>query len=226
MFSEAELLPISGLQHLVFCKRQCALIHVEQQWAENRFTSEGRVLHEKAHSNEIEARDGVHISRSIPLRSLEYGLVGIADVVEFHRLFPDQTEGVLLPGVSGSWIPYPVEYKRGRKKKDSCDEVQLCAQALCLEEMLGVTVSEGALYYGKTRRRTVVPIDRQLREETLRLVREFRELVIQGVTPEASEGPKCEHCSLRDICLPQVRTSPRSMSRYLNSFFDEEVEGE
>lgn len=223
MFSEAELLPISGLQHLVFCRRQCALIHVEQQWAENRFTSEGRVLHEKAHEEEIEARNGVRISRSIPLRSLEYGLVGIADVVEFHRVLSEQHEGACLPGISGRWGPYPVEYKRGRKKKDNCDEVQLCAQALCLEEMLGVKVFEGSLYYGKVRRRTVVPIDGQLRKETIRLVQEFRELVMRGITPEALEGPKCEHCSLRDVCLPQMRTSQRSLSRYLNSFFDEEV---
>lgn len=220
MFSEDELLPISGLQHLSFCERQCALIHLEQLWAENVLTSEGRILHEKPHEENSEARDGVIVSRSLPLRSLKYGLVGVADVVEFHATSLENM-GIVLPGIEGRWIPYPVEYKRGRRKKGSCDEVQLCAQVLCLEEMLKVGVPEGALFYGKIRRRVIVSMDHKLRQSTIELTKKFRDLISREVTPKGDYGPKCESCSLKDLCLPQLKSSSVSMSRYLKSFFEE-----
>ncbi len=141
IYSEDDLFMISALQHYAFCPRQCALIHIEQAWLENRWTAEGRILHERVHEQEGESRAGVRIERGLPLRSLRLGLVGVADVVEFHP----------LPG--GGWQLFPVEYKRGKPKPDHCDEVQLCAQAMCLEEMMGVEVSQGALFYGKTRHR-------------------------------------------------------------------------
>jgi len=139
-YTEDDLIPISALQHFVFCERQCALIHIEQAWTENRLTAEGRLLHERVHDQGGESRAGVRIERGLPLRSLRLGLVGVADVVEFHPLS------------EGGWRPFPVEYKRGKPKRNACDEIQVCAQALCLEEMLGVRIPAGALFYGKTHR--------------------------------------------------------------------------
>ena len=137
MYTEDDLLPLSGLQHLLFCERQCALIHIEQAWAENRFTAEGRIMHERVHKEDRESRGDIRVEYSMPLRSLRLGLIAKADVVEFHR----------NRGLSdGKWIPFPVEYKRGKPKKDNADKVQLCAQALCLEEMLDVEVTSGALF--------------------------------------------------------------------------------
>jgi CRISPR-associated exonuclease Cas4 len=147
-------------------------------------------------------------------------LVGIADVVEFHPT--SSREGVVLSGLAGSWLPYPVEYKRGRRKKDSCDKIQLCSQALCLEEMLNVDIPEGALFYGKSRRRLIVSIDKKLRNLTLDFIKKFRNLLAEGVTPKGDYGPKCDSCSLKEICLPLIKKSSSSLSRYLNSFFEEE----
>ncbi len=220
MFSEDELLPISGLQHLAFCERQCALIHIERLWQENVLTSEGRILHEKAHEEFDDYRSGVRVCRSLPLCSLLHGLFGVADVVEYYPSSRAK-EGVQLPGLSGLWDPYPVEYKRGRKKKGPYDEVQLCAQALCLEEMLQVKIPEGALFYGSTRRREIVAFDDKLRQKTVELVERFRSLLLRGITPKADYGPKCKSCSLKDLCLPQLKGS--SVSRYLSSFFEEEI---
>ena len=149
MYSEDDLLPLSALQHLYFCERQCALIHVEQVWLENRFTAEGRIMHERVDTGKSEMRGGVRTSFAVSLRSLRLGLVGKADVVEFHRR--------QSPDGRSAWQPFPVEYKRGRPKKDNCDKIQLCAQALCLEEMLNLRIECGALFYGKTRRRQDVP---------------------------------------------------------------------
>src|ERR1700693_673793 len=149
LFSEDELLPLSGLQHLQFCERQWGLIHIEQQWEENRLTAEGRILHERVHEAGTEARPGVVIARGLYLQSLRLGLTGQADVVEFHQ----SEAGVELPGRKGWWRSFPVEYKRGRPKANSCDEVQLCAQTLCLEEMFGTAIESGAFFYGMNRRR-------------------------------------------------------------------------
>ena len=140
-YSEDDLIMISALQHFAFCPRQCALIHIEQVWTESGLTAEGRIMHEKVHEEQRESRGAVRIECGIPLRSLRLGLIGKADVVEFHRIG------------KGVWQPFPVEYKRGKPKPDHCDKVQLCAQAMCLEEMLSVPVPEGALFYGRTRRR-------------------------------------------------------------------------
>ena len=148
---EREPIALSALQHFLFCPRQCALIHVERQWAENRFTAEGRVLHERADLGGSSSRSGVRTVRSMPLRCRRLGIGGVADVVELH---------------DGGRRPYPVEYKRGRPKAHRADEVQLCAQAVCLEEMSGTTIPEGALFYGQTRRRVVVRFDKALRALT------------------------------------------------------------
>ena len=211
MYSEDDLLPLSGLQHLMFCERQWGLIHIEQIWEENRLTAEGRVLHERAHQAGSESRPKIRTSRGLRLHSLRLGLVGQADVVEFHP----SIDGVVLPELEGLWRPFPVEYKRGRPKKNACDEVQLCAQALCLEEMFGREISEGALYYGEPRRRTQVVFDSRLRTRTEALAGRMHELYRAGTTPLAAYEPKCDGCSLIARCLPRLLAKPPGVARYL-----------
>jgi len=203
MFTEDELLPLSGLQHLVFCERQWALIHIEQQWAENRLTAEGRVLHEKAHEPGDESRGGVRICRGLRIRSLRLGLSGQADVVEFHHQ------------PAGSDRPFPIEYKRGRPKPSRCDEVQLCAQALCLEEMLGLEIERGAIFYGQPRRRMEVEFSLELRKETETLAERMRFLYARRITPPAVYLPKCDRCSLFDICLPKSAGAGKAVKDYV-----------
>lgn len=215
MFAESELLPLSGLQHLVFCERQCALIHVERAWRENALTAEGRVIHERAHSADTEARADLRIVRGLPMRSLRLGLVGKADIVELHQVRESGPAGVSIEGLPGTWSPFPVEYKRGEPKWIDCDRVQLCAQALCLEEMWGTVILDGALYYGKTRRREGVTLDGDLRAATERAAARFHELVAAREVPTLRRMPKCRSCSLLDICLPPRRARP-TVTAYLN----------
>jgi CRISPR-associated exonuclease Cas4 len=205
-YTEDNLLPLSGLQHLAFCERQCALIHIEQAWAENLYTAEGRILHERAHDPAQVSRRDVRVEYGMPLRSLRLGLIGKADVVEFHRSKESD---------SGPWLPFPVEYKRGRPKKANVDRIQLCAQAICLEEMLGVDVPAGALFYGKTRHREDVAFDPALRSETEETAERFHALIEAGVTPKALYGKHCDTCSLRDLCLPGIVEKGKSVDRYL-----------
>ena len=167
MYTENDLLPISALQHLGFCPRQCALIHIEQIWTENLFTAEGRGLHEKVHGTDTESRQDIRIVRGLRVCSLELGVVGQVDVVEFH----EAETGIELPNEAGFWRPFPVEYKRGRTKVDDCDRVQLCAQAMCLEEMLGSKIEYGAIFYGRPRRRERVKFEASLRQKTESLAR-------------------------------------------------------
>lgn len=215
MYSEDDLLPLSGLQHLAFCERQWALIHLEGQWAENRLTAEGRRLHERVDEGGGERRGDLRIARGLPLRSLRLGLSGKADVVEFRRA-PGDADGARLPGVAGSWCPRPVEYKRGRPKRDRSDEIQLCAQALCLEEMLGAPVPEGSLFYGTTRRRLDVLLDAGLRLETEDLAARMHALRAAGRTPTARFEPKCERCSLLDLCVPRTTGGTKQVAGYLS----------
>lgn len=206
MYSEDELLPISALQHLLYCERQCALIHIERAWEENLFTAEGRILHDKVVPGENSVRAGRRIARSLPLRSLALGLSGIADVVEFG---PEHTD------------VFPVEYKRGRSKAADWDRVQLCAQAMCLEEMLGVEIKEGALFYGKTRRREGAVFADELRAETREAAKRLHRLIGAGQTPPAVYGPKCDACSLFHACMPRLPRS-KSISRYLTTMAEAE----
>ena len=185
-----DSLPLSALQHLAFCPRQCALIHIEQQWAENRLTAEGRVLHDKAHEAGSESRCDLRVARGLPMQSIALGLHGVADIVEFHRQ------------PNGAWQPFPVEYKRGRPKAEPIDAVQLCAQAICLEEMLGQPVPDGAIFYGATHRRHDVSFDEGLRTETRRLAASAHSLVATGRTPAPEFGPKCRSCSFLELCRP------------------------
>ena len=196
-YTEDDLIQLSSLQHFMFCERQCALIHIEQLWSENLFTAEGRIMHDKADSNKFESRGNVRIDYSVPLRSLRLGLVGKADVVEFHKH-------------GDMWIPFPVEYKRGKPKMDDCDKVQLCAQAICLEEMLNIEIREGALFYGQTRRREDVVFDKTLRMETEDTAKKVHELIESGITPRAEYSKKCKLCSLLNICLPKANSKASS----------------
>jgi CRISPR-associated exonuclease Cas4 len=187
-----QSLPLSALQHWLFCPRQCALIHVEGLWAENRLTAEGRVLHERADEGHPESRDGARVLRAVQVASEAHGLHGVADVVEMRGR-----------------IPYPVEYKRGRPKAHRADEVQLCGQALCLEEMTGKAVSEGALFYGKNRRRKVVAMDADLRALTLSVATEARTALGGGVLPApVHDARRCPACSLIDLCRPEAPRDP------------------
>ncbi len=200
-----DLLSLSALQHFAFCPRQCALIHIEQVWVENRFTAEGRVMHDKAHDgDQVETRDGVRVERGIALRSLRLGLIGKSDIVEFHRA----AEG-------RGCVPFPVEYKRGKPKPDDCDKVQLCAQAMCLEEMLGVEIPAGAIFYGKTRRRLDVVFDAELRRSTENAAVSLREFIRKGITPKPVYTSKCEACSLIDVCLPKRFEKTEKVEEYL-----------
>lgn len=186
-FTDESLLPLSGLQHFAFCKRQWALIHIERQWEESVRTVEGRHLHEKVHSGiQSEVVGEVVFSRSVPLVSYTLGLYGVADVVEYHKA-PDGS-GVRLEGRDGFWRPHPVEYKRGRPKKDDRDVVQLCAQAMCLEEMLNTEIPDGSFFYGQTRRRQVVKFSSALRRRVSFLAREMHDMFVRGVTPPPHFG--------------------------------------
>lgn len=209
MYNEDELLPLSSLQHMVFCPRQCALMFIEQVWDENRLTVEGRIFHERVHELGQETRGDARISRGVFIRSPRLGIVGIADVVEFHRK-PD-----------GTWLPFPVEYKRGKPKADDCDKVQLCAQAICLEEMLSTSIPAGALFYGQTRHRLDVVFDEALRRETEEAARRAHALIASGRTPPPVYEKRCESCSLMSECLPKTIQKRRSVKSYLTRILEE-----
>jgi len=210
MYNEDELLPLSSLQHMVFCPRQCALMFIEQVWDENRFTVEGRIFHERVHELGQETRGDIRISRGVFIRSLHLGIVGIADVIEFH-----------LQVDSDTWLPFPVEYKRGKPKADDCDKVQLCAQAICLEEMLSVAIPEGALFYGQTRHRLDVVFDEALRRETEETAGRAHALIASGRTPLPIYEKRCESCSLMSECLPKTIQKRRSVKNYLTRILGE-----
>lgn len=198
---------LSALQHYAFCPRQCALIHLEQVWEENAHTTEGTLMHENAHSGKNRMRDGVRIATDLELHSARLGLYGRADVVEFRRVGP-------------IWKPYPVEYKKGHPHKGSdADDVQLCAQALCLEEMLDVSLNEGALFYGEARRRRVVSFDEALRKRTEEVASAVRVMLEVGKTPLPQKSPWCSSCSLKECCMPELFS--RTASDYLRKLCEE-----
>jgi CRISPR-associated exonuclease Cas4 len=215
-YHDDDLLPISALQHYLFCPRQCALIHLEQVWAENHLTMEGLLMHERADSPTHETRPGdddvsVRVERALPIRSLEFGLIGKADVVEFHR----SGESLELLRV------VPVEYKRGKPKANDCDRVQLCAQALCLEEMCAtentaISIESGALFYGTLRRRSEVVFDDNLRRRTTQTIKALRTMIEGRVTPPAVRTKACDKCSLIDLCLPDATGGTRSVARFMS----------
>ena len=202
-YTEDDFIMISALQHIAFCERQCALIHIEQVWSESGLTAEGHIMHERVHEQDRESRGDVRIEYGLPLRSLRLGLIGKADVVEFRRVGKD------------FWQPFPVEYKRGKPKHDHCDLIQLCAQAICLEEMLSVRVPSGAIFYGRTRRRLDVSFDDTLRKETEEAAEKAHQLIASGKTPLPVYEKRCKSCSLIEECIPKTIGKKSSVKRYL-----------
>ena len=217
---EANEATLSALQHFAYCRRQWGLIFVERQWAENARTAEGQVFHQTAHHGpESEARGDLLILRGLRVASPALRLGGVCDVVEFHR----SPSGVPLMGREGFWLPYPVEYKKGSDQTRESDEVQLCGQALCLEDMLCCQIPEGSLFYGETRRRTRVAFDEPLRQRTLSLLQEMLGHMARGHTPAAKPHKGCNACSLRDVCLPKLSRTP-SVADYVHARAAEENE--
>lgn len=217
IYSEEDFLQLSGLQHFAFCRRQWALIHIEHQWAENYRTIDGELMHEKAHDREFEESRGDQlIKRGVSVYSAELGISGQCDVLEYDR----SAEGIPLPGKEGLWQPYPVEYKRGKPKENSVDALQLCAQAMCLENMLCCAIPEGALYYGETRRRERITFTEELRAQVRELLRQMHDLYSRGYTPKVKPTKSCNACSLKELCLPKLLKN-RSVSAYLKAAVEE-----
>ena len=208
MLDEDEYLPLSALQHYRCCPRQCAFIHLEQLWIENRLTAEGRAQHEKVDSGGHEVADGVRIRRTLALKSHQLCIAGIADVVEFH------------PQSNGTWRPFPVEYKHGKPEEHDWNSIQLCAQALCLEEMLQTSVPEGALFYWTTRHRQTIIFDELLRQNTLETAQALHAMWVSGRTPSAELKSHCHGCSFYDICKPEVIHS-QGARKYLEKIWSQ-----
>ena len=204
MYAEEDYLMLSGIQHFAFCKRQWAMIHIEQQWAENYRTTAGEIMHKKAHDESaFEKRGNLLTVRGLRISSRSLGLSGQCDVVEFHQ----DENGIDLFGYEGKWNIVPVEYKRGTVKENNADELQLCAQAVCLEEMFQMAIPEGFLYYGENRRRHQVEFTSELRSEVERTADKMHEMFRRGHTPGAKPSKQCKSCSLENLCLPKLQKS-------------------
>lgn len=217
-----EDLLISGLQHFSFCRRQWALIHIEMQWSDNYLTVDGSLRHDRADDPEFtEKRGELLISRAMPVRSGRYGMVGKCDVVEFRA----SADGVPIAGREGLWLPTPIEYKRGKPKEIDADRLQLCAEAICLEEMLCCPqIKTAYLYYMETKRREAVELSQKLRDEVAEMLKEMRALYDRGYTPKAKVSAKCRSCSLSDICLPRLQKCS-SASAYTRNIWEDGEDG-
>lgn len=212
MLEEDNYLLLSGIQHYYFCKRQWALIHIEQAWKENQYTKEGKTLHEKTDNPFLkEKRKDIIISRAVPVASSKLGLYGIIDTLEFRR----DNKGITLPNRKGKWWPNIVEYKRGKSKNDNRDKVQLMAQAICLEEKFGIKLETSDLYYFKTNTRETVDLNTNLREEVFEISKQMHELYNQKLTPNAEYFKNCTLCSLYDLCMPRITKKKKSVYNYL-----------
>lgn len=221
-YDDDHMLMLSGIQHYMFCPRQWALIHIEQQWDENRLTAEGQLLHQKVDNPAYRQKNGNVITlRAVTIASHFLGLYGVTDAVE---LLPSDSaeDAITHPRYPGFWRPYPIEYKRGRQKPDERDEVQLAAQAICLEEMYGIHIPEGALFYHETRHRETVLINDHLRQLTYELSDAMHRTFESGTTPKPEERKECRSCSLTDICSPELAKKP-SVAHYLKKTLDEET---
>ena len=217
-YREEEFLNLAGIQHFSFCRRQWALIHIEQQWKEDLRTVEGHILHERAHDEFFsEKRGDMVVSRGLPVFSRRLGTNGICDVVEFHRA----AEGVDVFGLEGKWLPIPVEYKRGRPKEIDADRLQLCCQVMRLEEMLLCEIKEAYLYYGETRHRTSVILDLDLRNKVEKIFAEMHDLYNRSYTPQVKPTKSCNACSLKDLCMPKLYKNC-SASTYVEQMLQEE----
>ncbi|WP_321491474.1 CRISPR-associated protein Cas4 [uncultured Desulfobacter sp.] len=213
VYQEKEYLSLSALQHILFCPRQCALIHIEQLWEENLFTAQGRIMHERVDRGDQTDKGKIKIEYGLPLKSARLGITGKADVVEFHR-----TDSSVQ-----KWVPFPVEYKRGKPKKDLSDKVQLCAQAMCLEEMLNIDIPSGALFYGKTRRRLEVAFDEALRQNTTAAAEQLHAMFESGITPPPEYAKKCDTCSFLSQCIPKAIEKKRTVAAWLNRMVRKDI---
>ena len=217
-YKEEDYLMLSGIQHFAFCRRQWALIHIEQQWQENERTAEGELLHERAHDTwATEKRSDVITSRGLPVQSRTIGISGSCDIVEFHRA----EEGVPLYGHRGLFRVYPIEYKRGKPKDIPIDMLQLTAQAMCLEEMLSAEIAEGAIYYGEIRHREKILFTEDLRTQVRKYFQEMHQLFDKQYTPNVKWSKSCNACSLKDICMPKLGKTP-SVKEYVREKIMEE----
>ncbi len=219
MNNEDEYLMISGIQHFMFCQRQWALIHMEQQWQDNRLTAEGEMIHRNAHKDSfIEKRPGILVTRGLRVASSRLGITGQCDVVEFLSA----EEGAIIHGHRGFWEVVPVEYKRGKDKEDDSDVFQLCCEAMCLEDMLGCDIPCGYIYYNEIRRRRKVDLTDDLRIQVTETVKKMHELFRRGYTPKVKVSKKCQSCSLKEICIPKL-CKKRSARSYVSHALDEEI---
>ena len=217
-YKEEDYLMLSGIQHFAFCRRQWALIHIEQQWQENERTAEGELLHERAHDTwATEKRSDVITSRGLPVQSRTMGISGSCDIVEFHRA----EEGVPLYGHRGLFRVYPIEYKRGKPKDIPIDMLQLTAQAMCLEEMLSAEIAEGAIYYGEIRHREKILFTEDLRTQVRKYFQEMHQLFDKQYTHNVKWSKSCNACSLNDICMPKLGKTP-SVKEYVREKIMEE----
>lgn len=216
MYSEDDMLMLSGIQHFRFCPRQWALIHIEQQWDDNRLTIEGELLHKHADDPFYRQKCGDCITlRSVNIASYELGLYGIADIVELHPT-ENKDNSIIHPKYPGSWLPYPIEYKHGKPKKNEIDEVQLAAQAMCLEEMYSITIEKGAFFYREIKHRVEIEISTNLREIVKQCATAMHELYNSMAIPKAKKAKHCDKCSIQNICLPQIEDCTK-VSTYLEN---------
>lgn len=220
-YSEGDMLMLSGIQHYMFCPRQWALIHIEQQWDENRLTAEGQLLHSNVDNPSYRQKNGDALTlRSVSIASKALGLYGITDAIELLPSISSQN-AIRHPKYHGYWLPYPVEYKRGSDKPDERDMVQLAAQVICLEEMYNIKINEGALFYGETRHRTPVVIDDKLRALTCDCASNMHRIFDEGITPAAVKKPHCKSCSLVSVCMPKLSSTTRVSTYLENNLYEE-----
>ncbi|MGN0506423.1 MAG: CRISPR-associated protein Cas4 [Lachnospiraceae bacterium] len=210
-YNEEDFLMLSGIQHYVFCPRQWAMIHIEQQWAENYYTVDGEIMHENPHDKEFtEKRGNLIITRGMPVHSRTLGISGNCDVVEFHK----DKHGVFLPEYGETYLPIPVEYKRGKPKEHDADALQLCAQAICLEEMFVCDIPRGYLYYGEPKKRQEISFEKELRDKVTECFSRMHELFQKQYTPKGKKTKHCQSCSLVNLCLPEIENAV-SVKTYL-----------
>ncbi|MCR4633492.1 MAG: CRISPR-associated protein Cas4 [Erysipelotrichaceae bacterium] len=216
--TEDDFLSLSGIQHFIYCRRQWALIHIEKQWQESGDTVQGKLFHHVVEDEDKkEKRKEVIITRAVRVKSSELKISGICDVIEFHR----NNNGIKIGSWEGKWIPYPVEYKKGSPKEDDSDILQLCAEAMCLEEMLCCDISEGALFYGEIKRRQIINFDQELKERTKNVFIEMWKYYNAGWTPKQKYGKKCRRCSMYDLCIPKL-TNSGTVEMYIEKTINEE----